>query len=108
MPLGKVGENLGRIVTDGGKPPALVPKLLPVFLQLDELHFAIRSPIRRPEEDNHGSLWSPNGVEILKLPILIHSIEIGNLLSDFGTRRKSTFLSFGSLFGVRYLALEEV
>jgi hypothetical protein len=82
LPLCEVGENFGRVVGDDDNSQALLTELVGILLQLDELRFAIRSPICGAVEVNRGALGSPDGVEIPHLARLVRGPESGNLLSD--------------------------
>src|SRR5260370_26185986 len=61
----EISQNANGIVADRGNSQALLTKPFGILLQLHELRFAVRSPIRGPEEDHHGSLRSANRIEIL-------------------------------------------
>ena len=54
MPLGEVLEDGGAVVTDRREFDPLFLESLSCVLQLDQLRFAERSPIRRAEEKKDG------------------------------------------------------
>ena len=65
------------------------------MLQLHELCFTVGSPVCGPEEDNHGSFWPANGVEVSHRAILVGRLKKRDLLSNFGScaklRRRQIF-----------------
>jgi len=54
-------------------------------LQLDELRFAVRSPVSRAEEDEHRAFRSQNRLACPALAVLIAEAEIGDRLADLRT-----------------------
>ncbi len=82
LPLREIRQDLYRIIEDRDNPQPLLLELLDVLLQLDELRFAVRSPVRGPVEDHYGSLGTANGVKVLHSSVLIRSAEERNLFAD--------------------------
>src|SRR5260370_25015254 len=86
MLAAETGEKFRRIVADRREAQALIPKFLDPVLQLDELRLAIRSPVGRTDEDDHGTLWPHDGLECPFASGLILQIEIGYAMTDLRTK----------------------
>ena len=56
LPVGKVFQDCDGIVTNGCKSEPAFAKPLTIFVQLDELTLAERSPVSRAVEDQHRTL----------------------------------------------------
>src|SRR5262245_59124315 len=69
-------KNLRPIVADRRQSQSLFTKLIYPALQLHELCFAVRSPICRSEEDQHGALGSHYGLQCPSLAVLIRETEV--------------------------------
>lgn len=82
LPLGEVRQNLDRIIGDDGNAQALAAEPVRVLLQLDELRLAVGSPIRGAVEDNRGTLWPADRVEVPHLAKLVNGPEAGGFLSN--------------------------
>ena len=54
----EIGEHRHRVVADCDQTEPLAVDVIEAALQLDELRFAIRSPIGRAEEDKNRALRS--------------------------------------------------
>src|SRR4029077_6507831 len=55
LPAGKTLERSGRVVADGRYSKSFFSDRSEIVLQLHELDFAERSPIRGPKKDEHRS-----------------------------------------------------
>jgi hypothetical protein len=75
-------KRFRRVVADGRESQPFVLKLFDPALQLDELRFAVRSPIGGPEEHQHGAPWSHDGLARPRFAVLIVEAEIGDELTD--------------------------
>src|SRR5207244_11079492 len=70
------GQYFGWIVAYCSHSPALLLHVLQAALQFDQLRFAIGSPIRRTEEDEHCSFGSQDRLQRPDRAILIFEAEI--------------------------------
>jgi hypothetical protein len=74
-------QNSLRIVTDYRQAKAFAAKFIDSSLQLDELRFAIGSPVRRANEHQHRTLRSHDGLESLDFAVLVFEPETWRALS---------------------------
>ena len=63
LPAREVLERADRIVADRQNAESLLSDRFQMLLQLHELDFAERSPVRRTEKDQHGSLRAHDRLE---------------------------------------------
>jgi len=73
-----------RIVTDRDYSEALGAEIREILFQLDQLGFAVRSPIGRTEEDQHGALWTGDRWQRLLPAVLIGRGKSWRLFPDCG------------------------
>ena len=87
--LGEVLQDRGGIVADGRQGQALFPESFFVLFQLDQLGFAVWSPIGGSDKDEHQSLLAHQGLDRLLLAGLILQGERrhGRSLPDAGIGR---------------------
>ena len=77
-------EHRYGIVANGCYRKPTLAKLRTTLLQLDELAFAVRSPVRGPIENQHQSLRAFERTESLGCSILIREAERRECLAGFG------------------------
>ncbi len=99
-------ENFGRVVADGRQPEALVLQLLQPALQLNELRFAVRSPVGGTVEHEHGPAGAHDRFARPDPACLIGEAEVGNLLADLRTERRDVHGRRGGRLGRRELPEE--
>ena len=85
-------QNLYRVIADAHQPQPFGAKRLYLTLQLDELRPAVRSPVRRAEEDDHGPLGTHDGPQRLNLSCLVLEADIGDTLADLGAELRKVDL----------------
>jgi hypothetical protein len=78
-PIGETPENRRAVVTDRGETEPSLLNFAKILLQLDQLDFAVRSPVGGAKEDQHHSLGPHQGAKRMGRPVLIDGIEVGNL-----------------------------
>ncbi len=86
----EIFQDLLTIVTDGGEREPLLLKSGLGILQLDQLPFAVGSPIGRTEKEKNGPVRAFQAVQSLLLPKLVGGGERGRPVahgeSDVGER----------------------
>src|SRR5438067_862157 len=82
---GKILQHSHSVIADRRHAEAAPREFRLLVLQLDELAFAERSPVRRAHEHQHQSLRPAQGGERLLLPVLIGAFEIRNARTDLRT-----------------------
>ena len=85
LSIGEAFENRGAVVTDGRQSQRLLADFGKTLFQLDQLGFAIRSPIGRAEEDQNRPLGSHDGLKRLASTVLVGCLEVGNPGADGGS-----------------------
>jgi hypothetical protein len=78
--LAKGGDDLDGVIADGDNAQPLRLDLSEMTLQLDQLRFAVGSPIRGSDEDQHRTLGPHDRTQVPHRPVLIFQVEIRNLL----------------------------
>ena len=73
------------IVADRSDSQAPITDSLQVFLQLDQLRFAERSPVGGTIENQDHAVWSGNTPQVLHLAILIEGFEVPGFRSYIRT-----------------------
>jgi hypothetical protein len=81
LAVGKTLERSNGIVTDRRDAESLFSDCIEMLLQLHELDFTERSPIRRTEKDQHGAFGSHDRFEILSPTVLVRRGKRGHLLA---------------------------
>ena len=81
MFVGEIFEDGFAVIADGSQLEALLFKFCDGGLQLDQLPFAVRSPIGGTENQQNRSLWAFQGGERLLFAKLIACGKIGRLLA---------------------------
>ena len=77
----KALERSNRVVTDRRHAEPLFPDRIEMLLQLHELDFTERLPVRRTEKDQHGAFGSHDRLEILSSTVLVRGRKRGHLLA---------------------------
>ena len=80
-PVGEVFQDFWAVVTDGGQREPLLLKSGLGVLQLDQLPFAVRSPVGRTEKEKNGAVRSLQRFECLLRAKLVGSRKSGRLLA---------------------------
>lgn len=57
-PLREIMQHSYAVITDSRDSQAQLAEFRLFLLQLDQLGFAIRSPVRRPVKQDRGALWT--------------------------------------------------
>ena len=83
-PFREVMQNRYAIVTNGRHPQPQLVEFRLLLLQLDQLSFAIRSPIRRPVKQDNGTLGTQDLCQGLELIPLILQLEPRHFSSHGG------------------------
>jgi len=63
--VGKIFQDFFRVIADGRQLDPLLFESRDCALQLDQLPFAKRSPVRRTEKEKNGAVRSFQGIESL-------------------------------------------
>ena len=71
LPVGEILQDLRAVVTDGGEPDPLFLKFCFGGFQLNQLPFAVGSPVCRTKKQQDGAFWSLQGIEGLVTPKLV-------------------------------------
>ncbi len=71
MPFRKIPEHRRAVVTDCRQPQACLPDPFQALLQLDELAFAVGSPIRGTEKHQHCAFRTGDVAQRLYLSVLV-------------------------------------
>src|SRR6266853_1687447 len=80
-------QYLLGVIADGRHSDPLFFKSRFCVLQLDQLRFAVRSPIRRTEKEQNSSLWSFQRLQSLLPAKLVAGRESRSLLTDGQSNR---------------------
>src|ERR1700674_4125607 len=87
MPVGKIFQDFFRVIADGCQLDPLLFESRECALQLDQLPFAERSPIRGTEKEKHGAVRSSQGVETLHVAKLVAKRKSRSFLTDCESNR---------------------
>jgi len=86
LPVGKVLEHSHAVITDGGQPQALIADIADTLFQLDELGFAKRSPVCRPEKYQQCPFRTKDTPQVLQLAVLIWRLKCRDGGADIRAR----------------------
>ena len=82
LPRGELRQDLRRIVTDSRKPDFALVQFRQIALQLDQLRFAVGSPIGRPVENDDRSVFFGQRSEGARTAALVRQRKPGDHGSD--------------------------
>ena len=82
MPVRKIFQNFFAVIADGRQLDPLLLEPRYGALQLDQLPFAERSPVRRTEKKKNGAVCSFQGIERPHSAKLVVNRKNGPLLID--------------------------
>jgi hypothetical protein len=80
--MAEFGEDLRWVITDGRNSEAFRAKFIYSSLQLDQLRFAIGSPVSGTVENQHHAVRTHDGIKGPGLAVLVLQIEIRHSLAD--------------------------
>ena len=82
MPVSKIFQDFFRVIADGCQLDALLFESRDCALQLDQLPFAVRSPVGGTEKEKNGAVRSFQGIEGLYPAKLVANRKSGSFLTD--------------------------
>src|SRR6267143_2350539 len=85
--VGKIFQDFFRVIADGRQLDPLLFESRDCALQMDQLPFAKRSPVRRTEKEKNRALRSFQGIESLHVAKLVVERKSGSLLTDRESNR---------------------
>jgi hypothetical protein len=71
LPVGEIPKSADRVVTDRRHHKSSLLNRAQILLQFHELDFAIQSPVRRTEKDQHGPLRTHDRLEVPGSTVLV-------------------------------------
>src|SRR5262245_50456904 len=90
--LAERAKNILRIVADTDQAESILAQRVVPALQLEQLRFAVGTPVGGAVEDDHRAFGSHHRLQCPFRPMLIGKVEVRNRLTDLWTKLRNVTL----------------